>query len=346
MVSNTINVGLHIVMLLLQDLAIDAAGYHSQSRGRSEQSRAGNEPGSTSQTPSSLFLLASTPCSDVNIAPGPPSSTSRVRRSTPQGRRKHNLKLSPSVSAPLPVLRATSEPPPDTEVELDPRPSSHLGVSDIPVQEYSWEWGEFPQPSPFTPTFGNGRGAAWSTIGKARGKARLSVLSGGENRMDDGVQTRGRSELDVGGLETIRSHSVPPGLEGSPVTKRRELAKRGHHDPDDVLDHGQRGIRRGSLASASPPRVRRDASPGYGIGGKLTASRGDPTRFAVLIEGRAVTFELCVLEKPDEDDVFDGRDELETARVFDAGKVDFRRFLEDPSIVTTKRLVIRWSGDR
>lgn len=89
---------------------------------------------------------------------------------------------SPSLSHPrrLHTLRATSEPPPDLEDHIRPpsdaefgfdsrlTPSSSRGESShglklppLPasspnMQEYSWEWGAFPTPSPVKTTFGKG----------------------------------------------------------------------------------------------------------------------------------------------------------------------------------------------
>jgi phosphatidate phosphatase LPIN len=44
--------------------------------------------------------------------------------------------------------------------------------------------------------------------------------------------------------------------------------------------------------------------------------------------------------------VFNGRDEVETARIFDKGKVNYQRFLDDEAVVNDERLVIRWGGTR
>jgi phosphatidate phosphatase LPIN len=65
-----------------------------------------------------------------------------------------------NVGLPFPNMRATSEPPPDTEDENKP-PSALPGHTrhlsrplHIPGDEYLWEWGGFPQKTPLKTTFG------------------------------------------------------------------------------------------------------------------------------------------------------------------------------------------------
>lgn len=118
-----------------------------------------------------------------------------------------------------------------------------------------------------------------------------------------------------------RSRSVPPELD-SPTLKRRELP---------VVD-------------ASTEDVEQEVGS-FGAGGRLTSSRKSATQFGVYIEGKTTAFELSVVDLGKADlKVFDGRDELEAASVFDKGKVDYKRFLNDESIVHDERLVIRWAG--
>ena len=62
----------------------------------------------------------------------------------------HTPSSSPPSSSHLPFERATSEPPPDTNPVSDTNP-----LPSIPQrQEYSWEWGAFPQPSNTKPSSG------------------------------------------------------------------------------------------------------------------------------------------------------------------------------------------------
>jgi len=56
---------------------------------------------------------------------------------------------SSTLSIPFPTLRATSEPP----LDAPSNPPRLLRTHTNPMQEYSWEWGNFPQPSPMQTTF-------------------------------------------------------------------------------------------------------------------------------------------------------------------------------------------------
>lgn len=208
-------------------------------------------------------------------------------------------------------LRATSEPPPDHDEQQD-GPS----LQALPVQEYSWEWGAFPQPSPMKNTFGMGR---FDSI-KGKGKARLESLES-EDDLDLAIGI----DEELSELGLIRSQSVPPDLDGSPAMKRRELPVQ------DIQLEG----------SAYDPGT-------FGAGGRLTSSRQNPTQFRVYIEGKTVTFELSIVDsdesKGGHNKVFDGRDEVEAASLFEKGKVDYRRFVDDENVVHDTRLVIKWAG--
>jgi phosphatidate phosphatase LPIN len=67
-----------------------------------------------------------------------------------------------TVGLPFPTMRATSEPPPDTEEEKKPSSipthtrhlSRPLNIPTLSGDEYLWEWGGFPQKSPLRTTFG------------------------------------------------------------------------------------------------------------------------------------------------------------------------------------------------
>ena len=165
-------------------------------------------------------------------------------------------------------------------------------------------------------SFGKGR----FDLMKGKGKARLDPLDS-EDDMDLPVNI-GEDSSDVG---FTRSQSVPPELDGSPTTNRREL-------PTQDIPLEGTGHEFGT----------------FGAGGRLTSSRKNPARFGVFIEGKNVAFELSILDtdesKGGNRKVFDGRDEVEAARLFDKGKVDYRRFLDDESVVHDERLVIKWAG--
>jgi phosphatidate phosphatase LPIN len=186
----------------------------------------------------------------------------------------------------------------------------------MPVQEYSWEWGAFPQPSPMKNSFGKKR---FDSI-KGKNKARLDPLES-EDDLDLPVNIDGEPS-EVG---FMRSQSVPPELDGSPTTKRRELPAQDIQLEGSEHDFGS-----------------------FGAGGRLTSSRKDPMRFGVYIEKKNVTFELSIVDSDEAQGgnrkVFDGRDEVEAANLFERGKIDYRRFLEDESVVHDERLVLKWAG--
>lgn len=148
-----------------------------------------------------------------------------------------------------------------------------------------------------------------------------------------------------------RSRSVPPDLEGSPSRSRRR--------PRGVMDYPED---EGEYAE-SP--VAANEVVGFGAGGRLSASESDPAKFTVTIEGKKVGFELSLVsDSPSDEDeseargrrdrdgssggarMFDRRDEVEAARLFGKGQIDLNRFLEDETVVSDPRLVIRWAGDQ
>lgn len=105
------------------------------------------------------------------------------------------------------VLRATSEPLLDLDKQQEQE--SALG---LPVQEYSWEWGGFPQPSPMKLSFGVGR---FDSV-KGKGKVRMDPLDSTNDLHPD---SKDEEPFDA----SFRSRSVPPELDGSPTLARNEL---------------------------------------------------------------------------------------------------------------------------
>ncbi|KAJ7498584.1 Lipin/Ned1/Smp2-domain-containing protein [Mycena latifolia] len=234
--------------------------------------------------------------------------------------------------------------------------------------EYSWEWGAFPQPSPMKASFGMGGraeggmgsgkevAATWGRTSRSKaprmGELDLDFLQG------ETVPEEEENVEAAAGSSGARSRSVPPALEGSPSRSRRRVRERSgadHYDDDDE-----------DRAYAHPPVVA-DEIVGYGAGGRLSASQSDPAKFTVSIEGKKVGFELSLVSGTDSDGegpesdargrrdrdgatggtrVFDRRDEVEAARLFGTGQIDLNRFLEDETVVTDPRLVIRWAGDQ
>jgi len=244
-------------------------------------------------------------------------------------------------------MRATSEPLPDTEEEQ--RPVGQPGIPPtigLPVQEYSWEWGAFPQPSPMKASFGKGRrfegglfggkdmNASWGGMESeaGSGRQRLAALSSDGEDEEAGVD-----------LKTHRSQSVPPEVDGSPSRKRRDLPS--FHDYGGNGRHG------------AGDEIQQDR---YGAGGRFTGRKLEETRFTVSIEGRKVSFELSLVacdthvskEDPrrnkhdDTGSLFHSMSEVEAAHIFDQGKVTYLRFMENESVLKDERLVIRWAGNQ
>ncbi|KAG5639717.1 hypothetical protein H0H81_005900 [Sphagnurus paluster] len=261
--------------------------------------------------------------------------------------------------------RAASEPPRDAEDHTRPQAqasSSKLSLAPLnPVQEYSWEWGAFPQPSPMKSSFGKG-GRIEGTLSRSwtNGKGKADLSSTDIAEFDEAEEESGHGHEHE--HEHGRSRSVPPELEGSPKRDRRvrEL----------VEDHEEHES--GKVVAEDEEIV------SFGQGGTLKPSKQDSGRFILQIEDRTVTFELSIvsslaeggedhdgpLSEPEESTgsedfrgrrnrhgrlggkLFKTRDEVEAARLFAQGKIDFKTFLEDDDIVRDPRLVIRWADDQ
>ncbi|KAK7470313.1 lipin Ned1 [Stygiomarasmius scandens] len=339
-------------------VALDTEGYHSNKQRAKEVKRTNHDRERSDRTIRAGDDYDDEYDNDTSVqfprSESPPSDS--------ESDEEDAHKRTPTI--PFPSVRAISEPPPDI---LDPSYPSSLPTPSIssgsimssrpkvtsnqlsiltPVQEYSWEWGAFPQPSPMKASFPKSlRRAGEDESHGPMISSKLTASPKGKSRM---------LELDEDSEDEGRSRSVPPGLNGSPRTARK------------FLNEGKA------------------FSEGYGAGGRLSGSKSDPTKFRVRIEGRKVEFELSlvqyddniIVEREDEDDhaeeeeenrgrkdragsrrgaqvrVYspDGRwkgiDEFETARLFDKGKVTFQRFIEDHHVVEDPRLVIRWPGDQ
>ncbi|KAI6042756.1 LNS2-domain-containing protein [Pisolithus marmoratus] len=127
-----------------------------------------------------------------------------------------------------------------------------------------------------------------------------SFVSGKSKAIDD---TRDDSEDNECGF--TRSRSVPPELEGSPHSCT-------HADPNaHPHEHS-------SLLNTEPEE--------FGAGGRLAASRSDPTKFRTSIDGKTAAFELSL------------------QRAFEDGIIDYHRFVGDENLVNDERLVIKWNG--
>ena len=266
---------------------------------------------------------------------------------------------SPSLTAshsPAHLLRATSEPPPQIEVEDDKGlvltiPTTSHSLPE-PVQEYSWEWGAFPQPSPMKATFGKGGRLeppkpAWRSSGKTGRKGRLSGMTLPPVKIDEEP-----TMSQIGG-SSGRSRSVPPQLDGSPKKGRREYKEYEDVDDEEEEPRGRAwgGFRVDRKYLTPVEEQGEEFSKLYGRGGALSASRDDPTLFVLTIEGKKVGFQLSLVPENESDQnggmTVDGLDDdVGTAGLFDRYRVDLERFLDDESVVEDPRLVIRWAGEQ
>ncbi|KAF8914240.1 Lipin/Ned1/Smp2-domain-containing protein [Gymnopilus junonius] len=273
---------------------------------------------------------------------------------------------SPTSAAHTFLLRATSEPPPDIDSDNDTIPTlspsnSHLQLQK-PQQEYSWEWGAFPQPSPMKTSFGK-EGHRKNTTGFAERRGRLINLSLSptvdEDEAGESVDYRGGSASGLAG----RSRSVPPqSSEG-----HRRKGSREYKEYEDIDDHdkheGEAGDRPWIEGQPTEDKLELGGSEKevpFGAGGTLTASYNDPTIFVLKIEGRTIGFQLSLV--PEEENIPDSGkrqsnegsstfyhkrpNEFDAAELFNKHRIDWKRFLEDDSIVNDPRLVIFWGGDQ
>jgi len=293
------------------------------------------------------------------------ANTHYIGSATPSPIREMSHSQSQDLSRAFPTLRAISEPPPDAD-EHEPlagSPPQNQTSSPLtsklplllPTQEYSWEWGAFPQPSPMKTTFGKS-GRPW---GKGKGKASMDVLGLSSVDVAEEIQERGNEH------EHGRSHSVPPELDGSPTKQRKHRELPEDEEPEQVYDLDEDLYDVGHTDTALL---------GFGKGGKLKPCPTDPTRFTLSIDGRDVTFELSLMPHPERVINIDGSmsdpeepeergrrnrydrlggtqefgklGKVESARLFSLGKVDYDRFLDDDYLVDDPRLVVRWTGDQ
>lgn len=171
---------------------------------------------------------------------------------------------------------------------------------------------------------------------------------------DEGDDTEGEDEARLERKHEhdphhLRSQSVPPQLEGSPV----RVKKRRSREVREFEDAAGREAGREAGAVDELGKV-------FGAGGILSARKSDGARFLLTIEGREVAFEMSLVPIEEEEirgrrnrngrtfgvHLSEGRDEVETSRLFEKGRIDFDTFLDDESIVHDPKLVIRWAGDQ
>jgi phosphatidate phosphatase LPIN len=257
-----------------QDMALDMAGYHSPVLDKTTFVQSGSQNQVTSASASTDQRMP--------FPPSKPSIPSHLQTS-------------------FPARRSVSESPDDITSKLETLTAEGGGAS-LPVQEYSWEWGAFPQPSPlqthYTHFKGNGDGT--------------------------------RPEMDEDELMLKRSRSVPPELEGSPHTILSPLPRVDDHDnelPLRPLVHQQPG--------------EYEDGKSFGSSGRMTARHDDQTKFQVWIDGTSADFELSLV---DSRDAFHDQDEVESARTFEEGIIDYAQLMADENLSRDERLVMRWTG--
>ncbi|KAJ2931724.1 hypothetical protein H1R20_g5333, partial [Candolleomyces eurysporus] len=314
-----------------KDVALDMEGYHSgyHDRERSDQTVRFSDFDNFQLPPSRLPLGLPSETQSSPLTPADPDSFAD----------DEDASNSP---VPFPMYRATSEPPPDVDIEpLTPVPGPGHSTSDLlphhqnraPTrlqvmhqhqQEYMWEWGNFPQPSPIKPTFSkSGRvesptflksssGERWrpksKTVHVRKGRLggfRLPVLDDSDEEEEDGSrsadeeESRGRTLLDT---DHGRSHSVPPHLQGAEPSSHKKPDRRRWKEYEDSREEDDIETSRRSRRSKEE-------------GGRINASKNDPTKFVLSIED-----------------------------TFQQHLVDFERFLDDESVVSSPDLVVRWVG--
>ena len=261
---------------MTSDMALDMAGYHSPAPDKTTFVQSGSQNQATSASASTDQRIP--------FPPSKPSVPSHLQTS-------------------FPARRTLSESPDDITSKLDTLTVEGGGAS-LSVQEYSWEWGAFPQPSPLQTHY-------TSSVFKGNG---------------DGI----RPEIDEDELILKRSRSVPPELEGSPHTILSPLPLVDDHDNELPLGPPVR----------EEPGEYKDGKP-FGSSGRITARHDDQTKFQVWIDGTSVDFELSLV---DSRDAFHDRDEEESARTFEEGIIDYAQLMADENLVRHERLVMRWTG--
>ncbi|KAJ3868978.1 nuclear elongation and deformation protein 1 [Lentinula novae-zelandiae] len=374
-------------------IALDTAGYHSQQLPQNPSSVSTKKHDSShDRERSDRTIRGNDDVDDTTLYAFPSDSTRKSDDTLPGGdhgyRTAHSNSQSKSLTLPFPS-RAITEPPPDLPF---PSPSSSAPNSASPVsltlkrfpgpgklnvlspvQEYSWEWGAFPTPSPMKSTFGKG-GRFESGLGTIGPEEEHDSFTSSEPHNANFTSSRGRTigsgirdskgKSMLSGLSSVnpddevgnmhgRSMSVPPGFDESPTRERqRESLLAKYNDAD-------------AAAEFTGQEDKLDAAGGFGSSGKLSVSKSDPTVFKLSIEGKKVEFELSLVEylenernghdssdvegesddheEPSRDGRWLGIDEFETARLFEKGKISFEDFIQNDQLVRDPRLVLKWT---
>ncbi|KAG1735433.1 Lipin/Ned1/Smp2-domain-containing protein [Suillus lakei] len=263
------------------DVALDMAGYHSTQARDASSSRVSREY-SQSLAPSAISFPSTAPPAASPLSEHFPSISTTT----------------------FPTRRAVSESP-----------------EDVPLPQYSWEWGAFPQPSPMMTHFPSPHPLRMGKV--------------------PAVDEHAPSEFDSEEF-LARSRSVPLELEGSPHTIRSSLPAQDQvYVPEDEHEH--------ELVRDLPPLPLREH--GFGSGGVLTTFPSDSRMFLVHIEGQALSFALSLVPTSKRG-IFHGSDEVEVVRLFESGRVDYAQLVSEEVVIGEVRtrvvedegLVIRWAG--
>ena len=334
------------------DVTLDMAGYKSSYQDR-ERERADQTKSSSSSNQYQFPAQQSLSTPYLTNPPFVPTQSAGHSPYAPSPISSPSRSPSPSSSpASPPLLRATSEPPPD----MDPVSETHtLPQLSLPqTQEYSWEWGAFPQPSPIKTSFSKGgriesNNALWGTGRRGRThtvkKSRLSGMKLPPMKSVSDQSQEQDERLGGGGLAG-RSRSVPPLLDGN-LTRNGNRRSREYKEYEDA-DRYSGTEHQGNIGF----NVEREAAI-FGTGGTLSASEDDPATLILSIDGRKIEFQLSLVggggaEDEDENNSLKrrGRDEMEVARLFNSARVNLAKLLDDDNVIRNPRLVIRWAQDQ
>ncbi|KAF8639669.1 hypothetical protein AX17_000933 [Amanita inopinata Kibby_2008] len=286
-------------------------------------------------------------------SPSPPISSSADSSESSNVTRRNSFHLHS-----FPSSRATSEPPPDTlsgvedtspsqketayrylrKPPLDAQPELSSAVScsspsSAPLasyanypyqQEYSWEWGAFPTPSPVKTTFPS-----------AKGKERAYDMGSAIDSLDN---THDIGEEDIGEADNEdEAETEEPGAVDSKSWRRRRGRRRSRHEQSNINGAASLG---------------ESDTTAFDLSGQIRENDADPTQFVLdLAEGK-VLFELSLVSgndishTTDRQQPFHELDKDRATQLFDQGKLTFQSLLDDQTIVTDPRLVIRCPGSR
>ena len=232
--------------------------------------------------------------------------------------------------------RATSEPPLGLDAPPTDAVTKPLMGLQVPVaQEYSWEWGAFPTPSPMKTTFGKGgRIERVESVNNSAMKEFWTPSDDEERVGRSGFPRLAPSDSTKEGERltpmpipaSARSRSVPPLLEAS---EDLQSSSRGYKEYEDLKHQWQEEhLRRGSA-----PSIEETLEGIVSTEGTLNASAQDGDMFVLCLQEHKISFQLSLL--PVDDD---------SVALFDSRLISVQRFLDDENVLGDPRLVLRIRG--